>query len=277
MDNLPDKSIKVVPVKRIGGTFLPAGHDGDFMFTGCKLSLVVPFDKAKGRLVDPLNDEERDILEQKLAMKKGELSIYRKGKDNFWHSFRVELDKEGIVLNLNEPMDYIKYKVLLTTPQIAESWEKRFARGEIKFAIVDGEYEVKEHAKAADYKRKAYVFLDSIEGNREKMIDVLTVYGKRPSKDASKDFLITAIDDIISNPKTIAKFMEIVEDKNFEKRLFIEKCLEAGAVLKMKSKYSLPGGDVIGNSIDEAIEYINNKKNNEIYATLKAQVEAFKK
>lgn len=276
MESLIDKQIKVVPVTRDGRNHLPKGHDGEFMFTGCKASYVVPFDLKRGQLVDPLNDGERALLEQMLFMNNGDLSIYRKGKDNFWRSYRVNIDKEGKTLNLNEPMDYIAYKVLQVVPEVAASWEKRFDRAEIRFALVDGDHEVREQAKTSDHKRKAYAFFSEIEGNREKMIDVLTVYGKRPPVDASKEFLIAAIEDIVSNPKSIGKFIAISEDKKFDKKLFIEKCLEAGALTKVKTKYLLPGGDLIGSTLDEAIEFISNKKNSEVYALLKASVEAFK-
>ena len=277
MNALPQKEIKVVPVIRKGARNLPSGHDGEFMFTGCKLSLVVPFDTKRGQLVNPLTDEERENLEKLLMMKPGDLSIYKKGKENFWNSFRVNLDKDALPLKLNEPMDYLRYKVLLTCPEIAPSWEQRFDRAEIRFALVDGEYEVQDKAKSSEIKRKAYEHFSDLQGSRERMIDFLMVYGKKPSSDASKDFLVAAIDDIITNPKTIDKFLAIVEDKKFEKKLFIERCLEAGALTRNKTKYLLPGGDIIGNNLDEAIEYINNKKNNEIYAMLKASVEAFKK
>lgn len=276
MDSLPNKEVKVVPVVRNGRSHLPKGHDGEFMFTGCKAGFVVPFDVKRGQLINPLTDEERVYLEKALSMKEGDLSIYKKDKENFWKSFRVYLDKEKKVLKLSDPMDYISYKVLLVVPQVAPSWEKRFDSGEYRFALVEAGYEVREQAKAADVRRKAYAYFNEIEGDRERMIDVLTVYGKKPSAGADKDFLVAAIDAIISNPSTVEKFLTIVTDKHFEKKLFIEKCLEAGALTRNRTKYVLPGGDTIGNNIDEAIEYISNKKNSEIYATLKAQIEAFK-
>lgn len=277
MESLPNKEVKVVPVIRAGRSHLPKGHDGEFMFTGCKAGYVVPIDAKRGQLVNPLTEDERIYLEKALSMKEGELSIYRKDKDNFWKSFRVTLDKEPKVLRLSDPMDYITYKVLLVVPEVAPTWEKRFDSGEYKFAMVESGYEEREQAKVADIKRKAYGYFNEIEGNREKMIDVLTVYGKKPSSGASKDFLVSAIDSIVSNPSTVGKFIAIMEDKHFEKRLFIENCIEAGALTRVKTKYSLPGGDTIGNTLDEAIEYLSNKKNSEVYGMLKATVEAFKK
>ena len=89
---------------------------------------------------------------------------------------------------------------------------------------------------------------------------------------AKLDFLKSEVSKIIDSD--IDGFLVISEDKNFEMKLFIETCLENGALYKEgRTKIALPGGDIIGNTLDEAIEFLRNKKNSDIYATLKAKTE----
>ena len=45
---LENKKVKLMPIPKPGGMF-PAGHDGEFMFTGTAISFVVPYDVKHNR------------------------------------------------------------------------------------------------------------------------------------------------------------------------------------------------------------------------------------
>lgn len=67
---------------------------------------------SSGAFINVLTDTEKDYLERIMGLEDNALSIYKK-KDNFWESVYVRLTKQDNFLNLADPNDYIKYKILL--------------------------------------------------------------------------------------------------------------------------------------------------------------------
>jgi len=272
---LVKKTVKVVPIIR-GSSWLHKGHDGEFLYTGCKHSYCLPLDIKKGRLVNILDKEEQEFFEAELFYKPGDLSIYKK-TENFWKKFRVDVDKNGMFLDLSDPIDNLRHRLLSVCPSIAPSWNLRFASGEYKFAIVDTDVEVEDRIKAKDKKKKAYKFLGSIENNWDKMYDFLRVFGRKPAKTASKDFLQAEIDKLIEEPASLEILISLIDDKHYDIKIFIENAVQAKAIVKTgKTQYSLPGGDVIGGTLDATIEYLTDPKNQDVYLQIKAQIEAAK-
>jgi hypothetical protein len=269
---LIDKKIRVEPVfKRHQRSMFPAGHDGEFMYSGCRRGYPLPLDIKRNQLMTILTKEEQSFFEKELDMNPGDLSTYKK-KDNFWHKFYVYIDKNGLTLHLSDPIDNLRWRVLKVCPEVAPSWEERNNSAEFIFALVDEDYLINDEVKKSDKLKRAYKFFGSIENSAEKMRNFLVVYGKKPPLNAKMDFLKSEISKIIEF--NIDGFLAISEDKNFEMKLFIDNCLEIGALYKEgRTKVALPGGDIIGNTMDETIEFLRNKKNSDIYATLKAKLD----
>ena len=73
---------------------------------------------SSGMFVNILTDSEKAFLEEVMGLEYNALSIYKK-VDNFWDDSnengisRVRLTKQDNYLNLADPEDYIRYKVLL--------------------------------------------------------------------------------------------------------------------------------------------------------------------
>lgn len=272
---LLNKTIKVVPVIR-EGSWLPKGHDGEFMFTGCKRGLCLPLDKT-GRFVKIITDEEQKFFEEVLNLEPNTLSIYNKAS-NYWSqtNFYVVLDKEGITLDLRDPIDNLKWRVLKANPTVAPSWEERFDSGEYAWALVDSNYESEETASNFKRKTKAYALLAKITNSKDKMRDVLRIYGKRTSGDESDEWLQAELSKIVESGKAgVEKLINIFEDTDFEMKLFVEKAIEVGAIQKNKTRYMLPGGDVIGVGLDDTVAKLKEYKKNtdEVYLTIAARVD----
>ncbi len=268
---LTDKTVRVVPVIRSGG-WLKDGHDGEFMFTGCKVEIDLPIDRRSGRLVSILTREEQAFFEKELFLNEGDLSIYKK-EDNYWHSFRVRLDKEDDTLNLADPIDNLKWRILMVSPICAPSWEERHKSGEFQWALVDADVQTQEKVKKANRRKDAYRFLGKIEGDAEKMRNVLRLYGDTPAPDASKGFMVGKIDEIIEDDRTLEKLLGIINDPHFDTKLFIDDAIQAGAIFKKGTRYSLPGGDKIGGTLLETIDYLNDKANQDVRLKIKTQIE----
>lgn len=75
-------------------------------------TFTVPILESSGRFKNVLTNEEKAYLEEVMGLEYNTLSIYKKD-DNFWENYTVRLTKGDTFLDLSDPNDYIKYKVLL--------------------------------------------------------------------------------------------------------------------------------------------------------------------
>lgn len=286
MDILLNKKVRVVPITR-DGTWLGKGHDGEFMYSGCQQSFVLPIDLKRGGLVNPFGNDKKeakelqDFFETEMNEKPGSMSVYNK-KDSFWHAFRISIDKDGMELNLSNVVDNLKYRVLCVVPQISLTWKERYNSAEYRFALVDGEYEIEDTVKKTDLLMKAYKHLDEINSSENKMRDLLRVfYGNngRITSTISKKQMIAMIGNIIEEaelPGSLNKFISIIEDSSYNTKVFIQDALESGALVRFnKTKYKMAGGtdnDVIADNEADLIEFLQNKKNSVTRKTLETQI-----
>ena len=251
---LEKRKIKLKPIIKPGG-MNPKGHDGEFMYTGTEIIFVLPYNVRKGRLESVLTPEEQKFFEEALDE---DLSIHRK-TNNFWHRFSIRIRKDdklmdnGYELDLSDPLDNLRYRLLKIQPLVAPDWESRFRRGEYRFALVDERDEEIRHAEQVDVKKEAYLFLGKIEDSKTKMYDFLRVMGKMPPKNSSKESLKKLIDDMISDPKMIHKVLEAAKDEDYEIKLLINNAVDLGVIEKKRNKYYLPGGDPI-NPMDSTLK-----------------------
>lgn len=266
---LKNKKIIVKPIFRNNGNF-PKGHDGEFMFTDTVWSTDLRPEPGTNRYKAILNEEERLVFEKTLNLEPGSMSFYK--KTGFWPKFRVKLTKEGKTLNLSEPLDYLEYLVLLADRRVAPNWNAKYDSGEYKFALVDEDETIKDNVNKSDLNKKAYKYLGKIEDSVEDMTMVIRLASNKIVKSKDVEFLQSEVQKIIDS--NIKGFVEVMEDKSFGTKAFINKALDAKALDRtVKGGYALKGGDEIGRTLSETVEFLESNKNQDIFLKLKAQID----
>lgn len=193
---------------------------------------VVPMSKT-GSLINPLTQDEQKYLEHILGYEEGYLNAFKR-KDNYWTSdnFKVRLTKQDNLLDLSNPDDYIKYKVLLlNSDEICPSMQELLdaPKATYQFVIVDEEIENNRELDEMNVGMKASMLLGKIlsEPNKIRLI-VQILAGKPIAKTSSEAFLKKeAYKYIQANPKM---FIAIAEDKYIDTKVFIQSCVEAGII-----------------------------------------------
>lgn len=266
---LKNKKIIVKPIFRNNGNF-PKGHDGEFMFTDTVWSTDLRPEPGTNRYKAILTEEERLVFEKTLNLEPGSMSFYK--KTGFWPKFRVKLTKEGKTLNLSEPLDYLEYLVLLADRRVAPNWNAKYDSGEYKFALVDEDETIKDNVNKSDLNKKAYKYLGKIEDSVEDMTMVIRLASNKIVKSKDVEFLQSEVQKIIDS--NIKGFVEVMEDKSFGTKAFINKALDAKALDRtVKGGYALKGGDEIGRTLSETVEFLESNKNQDIFLKLKAQID----
>ena len=123
---------------------------------------------SSGAFVNVLTNSEKAYLEEIMGLEYNALSIYNK-VDNFWDNYQVRLTKQDNILNLADPEDYIKYKVLLANKDIiAPSLQvlEDHPKATYQFVIIGENDESKASKKKLSSTMQAYTEFGKIQASQ---------------------------------------------------------------------------------------------------------------
>jgi len=271
---LPVRKVKIVPLKRKRG-LLPKEHEASFLFKESYFEICVPIDQT-GRMKDPLTPEERDFFESPssgMDFSDNSLSVTRDNNYYTTKRAKIRLKNEITYLDLSRPDDYMKYKILLTVgDRIALSDDPRETRVTQKFALVDENHEVKQQLTELDTKLSAYTEYGAIKKDFRSLRHVVMVAtGKKVAKNAKIEFLQTEANRLLSNAPEA--FLNAVRDKDLETKILIQDAISGKILNKQGIEYFTPGGDSIGKNLADAVEFLNNKKNQDLRLVIEKKVD----
>lgn len=296
MFKLPNRKVIIKPVLWEGS--LPSGHSGVWLNDGAILEVTVPTARATGELINPLTAEEMEFFESGASgmdFSPGDLNPYRKpdmknGIIPFWYRHSVVIrkpdtsttnDTELMTLELNKPIDYLNYKLLLANVgsggMVAPDWEARYDQATHKLVLVEEGYAAESKATVAADRIEAYGIFAKMQHSQVKMYEFLSVYwlenptAMKPGVDAKLPVMVAQVEDIITN--NTKKFLEIV-DQDYESKLLIHNGVKAGVLKLIGSTFVLlPDETPVGGSLKEVILYFKDEKHQEDRLKLIAQTE----
>lgn len=265
---------------------LPKGHvlsggkaDGTFMY------LCVPILRSTGGYKNVLTNEEKDALERALGLDDNALSVHKK-ENNYWDNYKVYIPdvKEGLKLNLADPEDYIKYKVLLANsdivaPSVKERIEK--PKATYQFEIVRASEETSLENARMDATMSSYREFGKIENDLDTMRVLVEILDGRPYSQTEKaDFLKSRINLLIqADPK---KFLHCITDPLLHTKVLIRRGVELGKIVKRSDYYYLAADSSPlcengqSSTLDIAAMYLNLPAHQDIKFILESEVEKTK-
>ncbi|MGN0144311.1 MAG: hypothetical protein ACI398_04965 [Clostridium sp.] len=199
---------------------------------------VVPL-LSTGAFVNVLTNNEKEFLEQALGLEYNAMSIYKK-ENNFWSDANpnginsVILHKQDNYLDLSNPVDYIKYKILLANKNlIAPSLQvlEDKPKATYQFVIVSENDEAKVAKNDMSITMRCYKEFGKIEGDKDKLrLIVELITGKPTAPNVKTDILEAQINKLIQ--KDGKMFLRIITDELLDTKVLIKKSLEAGLIAK---------------------------------------------
>lgn len=247
---------------------------------GAKDSFCVPILRSTGKYKNVLTNEEKDFLEDYLGLEYNALSVY-KSEDNYWDNFRVELTKEGIHLDLSDPEDYIKYKVLLAnTDLIAPSVQERIDRPKATYMyelVRETEETSLENAKM-DATMQSYKEFGKIDSDIDTMRVLVELLDSRPYSPHEKaEFFRARINTLIQKDPKI--FLNQITDPLLHTKVIIRRATELGKISKRGDYYYLAsdGSPLCDNgenpTLAIAARYLNLPSHSDIKFLLESEVD----
>jgi hypothetical protein len=248
-------------------------------------NFVVPRLSSTGIYKNVLTDDEKNYLEYAMGLEPNALSIYRKN-DNFWDDSnpngigRVVLHKQDNYLDLSNPADYIKYKILLANKdQIASSIEELEERPKAtyQFVIISENSETKSNLNKMEATSQCYMEFGAIKNDADTLKLIIELIEKRPiSPQVKLDYLQGKINDYIQ--KDPRRFLSIITDKYLSAKVLIKRGQEAGLISWRNNLYYLKqdGSPLCEmgeeSTLTNAAKYISSPKHSELKYLIEAKL-----
>lgn len=260
---------------------LPKGHVlSGGKADGAITSVCVPVLRSTGTFKNVLTNDEKEYLENALGLDYNALSVYKK-ENNYWDNYRVALTKEGIHLDLSDPEDYIKYKVLLANSDIiAPSVQERIdrPRATYQFELVRENEEASIETAKMDATMASYREFGKIENDIDTMRVLIELLDSRPyAMNTKAEFLKARINTLIqADPKT---FLSSITDPMLHTKVIIRRSQELGKITKRGDYYYLAsdGSPLCENgenpTLSIAARYLNLPAHQDIKFILESEVD----
>ena len=247
-------------------------------------TFVVP-KLSSGLYVNVLTDSEKAFLEDIMGLEDNALSIYKK-VDNFWSDnnesgiSRVRLTKQDNYLDLSNPEEYIKYKILLANKDyIAPSLQalQDYPKATYQFVIISEGEESKVAKDSMSTTMKCYKEYGKVENDIDTLrVIVETIDGRPTASTAKLEFLQNRINSLIQADNKL--FLKTISDTLLPTKVLIKKAIEAGLIanrgnfLYLRSDNTPLCENNEEPTLNVAAKYLNSPKHQEIKFALEAKL-----
>lgn len=219
------------------------------MAENAKITYVVP-KLSSGVYVNVLTDAEKDYLEYALGLEPNALSVYNR-KNNFWSTATegsiafVELKKQDNYFYLNDPVQYIKYKILLANKEyIAPSLEalQNSPKATYRFVIINEGEEAKASKSRMSYTMQCYKEFGKVENNPDMLRFILFAATSVKSVPTTPlEILQVKVNDLIQ--ADAKAFLRIISDPLRDTKVLIIRAAEEGLISKRANFYYMKSGN----------------------------------
>ena len=240
---------------------------------------------SSGGFVNVLTNDEKAFLEEELQLEYNALSVHKK-TDNFWDDSndkgisRVRLLKQDTILDLSDPEDYIRYKILLANKDfIAPSLQllQDASKASYEYVLISEGDETKAAQKNMSATMMCYKEFGKIENDIDTLrVIVETIDGRPTAQNVKLEFLQTKVNELIQGDSKL--FLKIITDPLLSTKVLIKKSIEAGLISRRGNfLYLRSDNSPLCETNEEpvlnvAAKYLNNPKHQELKFSLEAKL-----
>lgn len=184
-----------------------------------------------GKLVNILTDDEKEFLEDIMGLEFNALSIYKK-ENNYWSNEQVRLLKQDNILDLSDPEQYIKYKILLANKdEIAPSLQalQDMPKATYKYVIIKEGEETSNARQEMSATMQAYMEYGKYEKDADTLRTIIeTIDGRPLALNTKIEFLQTKINKLIQADAKL--FLKVITDPLLSTKVLIKRAVEGGLI-----------------------------------------------
>lgn len=272
---LPNETITVRFIKRKRGMAANVADNhiiSGGMLPNAKKKFCAPVQASNGVIVNVLTKEEKEYLESVTGLN---LSVY----GDFWKTFYVTLSKDdnSNILELLNPIDYLKYKMLASLKEdIAPSWKERNHKQTYQFVMTKaGEIQNEKKVKL-DVKKEAFKAYGKVEDNKEKLVGILKLLSNQPiSSNSELDWIQGKVEEYVDSAPSA--FLNVMNDPYLKTKVLVNKGLDKKVIIKKGNKYETVDGLELAETgqiatFANAVRYLENPKHQDVLLLLEAKI-----
>jgi hypothetical protein len=228
---------------------------------------LCPWTSRSGLVTTGIPAKRLRELEKQLGYQEGTLDPAPPEKLTFLTTYHVKMNSGKTKIDTSTPEGELQYEFLIHHPLVAKDIQSITPKHDYVLKNEDAEAKVKNLKN-----QKKIAAIDAYKKmTTEDMKKALRILGRKSdtmSNDLAQSTLYTIIDE--SPEDFISKWMEN-DVKEFE--FALESAVSAGVIIKNRSHYKY-GTDSIGGSKDEAIAYLRDKANADLFTVILAETKA---
>lgn len=223
---------------------------------------ISPYFTRSGSIYTGLTSEDEKYYEKALGYPEGHLA---KSSD-FWNTFCVKVGSRTVLLDDAIPRQAMIIKFLSGHKRVATSLDKMDAGKD--YLLINREAEAIEANKINKLRRDAIKEFDKL--TLEQMRKCLRIFGVKADTMSNELVESTLFGMVDKNPKQF--FTKWVDNKSKETEFLLESAIAKGVIRKDRTQYYY-GTEMFADSLDEAIAYLDAKKNQDLKLSIINQVE----
>lgn len=235
---------------------------GILKYRGCQ-DFIASYFTRTGNVHTGLTAEDARRLEKALQYPENHLAP----TSPFWDTFGIKLGASGIRIDTSTSMGELQYLFLSTHHRVANGLSA--LRPGHNWILVNAESEAQEKNKINKVRRDAAKEFDKM--SLDDMRKCLRVYGYKSDTMSGELIEAKLWEKIEQNPKEF--FRKWVDNKAKDTEFILESAVGKNVIRKNKSTYYY-GTDVIGITKEDAIAYLDEKKNSDIKLAIISEIES---
>jgi len=223
---------------------------------------IAPYYTRSGSIYTGLTPEDEKYFEKALGYEEGHLAK----TSDFWTTFSVKVGARTLLLDDSIPRQAMMIKFLSGHKRVATSLDKLDAGKD--YLLINREAEAIEQNKQNKLRRDAIKEFDNL--SLEQMRKCLRLYGMASDRMSNELVESTLFNQVDKNPKKF--FEKWVDNKSKETEFLLESAIAKGVIRKDKTHYFY-GSDMFADSLQDAIAYLDSKKNQDLKLSIINEVE----
>lgn len=223
---------------------------------------IAPYYTRSGSIYTGLTPEDEKYFEKALGYEEGHLSK----TSDYWTTFCVKVGSRTVLLDDSIPRQAMMIKFLSGHKRVATSLEKMDAGKD--YLLINREAEAIETNKLNKLRRDAIKEFDKLSMDQmRKCLRILGIRAEGMSNELVESTLFGIVD---KEPRKF--FNKWVDNKSKETEFILESAIAKGIVRKDRTQYYY-GTELFADSLQDAIAYLDAKKNQDLKLSIINQIE----
>lgn len=223
---------------------------------------IAPYFTRSGSIYTGLTPEDEKKFEKELGYAEGTLAK----SSPFWQTFTVKIGSRSMILDDQFPRQEMIIKFLSGHKRVATSLDKLTAGKD--YLLINRQAEAIEQNKINKLRRDAIKQFDKL--TLDEMRKCLRLFGVK-SDNLSNELVESTLFNLVDKqPKKF--FDKWVENKSKETEFLIEEAIAKGVIRKDRTQYYY-GSEMLADSLESCIAYLDAKKNQDLKLSIINQVE----